>query len=184
MDRTRLRWITLIGVVAIVGGAWIYFTRVPGDTTNAASAAMAAARVGFRAPGFALPTLNGAQVALDDLRGKVVLVNFWATWCIPCRAEMPEIQAAYQAHRDQEFIVLAINVAEDDNTVMQFVEEFHLTFPILLDRVGAVVRQYQVQALPTTLFIDRAGVIRAANVGAMNRAYIEAQLTALLEVAR
>lgn len=174
-------WYTLMAAAAIVGGAWIYFTRVPANTTSAASAA---AHVGFRAPEFALPALDGSRVALGDLRGQVVLLNFWATWCVPCRAEMPEIQAAYQTQRDQDFIVLAINAAEDDNTVAQFVQEFHLTFPTLLDRDGAVVRQYQVQALPTSLFIDRTGVIRAANVGAMNRAYLEAQLATLLEPAR
>ncbi len=172
---TRLRWSWLIAAVAIAGSGWIYYTRVPDNITGAAGVA---AHVNFRAPEFTLTTLDGKPVTSSDLRGKVVLVNFWATWCPPCRSEMPDIESAYQAHRDQ-FVVLAINDAEDGGTVKQFVDQFHFTFPILLDRDGAVGKRFQVQALPSSFFIDRAGIIRAANVGQMDRAYIEAQLAAL-----
>lgn len=178
MFRDRLDWIELIVAVAIVGSAWIYFTRVPVD---AASAARIAPRENFRAPEFSLPALDGRQVSLSDLRGQAVLVNFWATWCPPCRAEMPEIQAAYQNHRGQNLTVLAINQAEDDQPVSQFAQQLHLTFPILLDRDGTIARQYQVQGLPASFFVDRDGVIRAASLGQMNRAYIEAELAKLLE---
>ncbi len=167
--------------VAIVGSAWIYFTRVPVDT---ASAARVAPRENFRAPEFSLPALDGRQVSLNDLRGQIVLINFWATWCPPCRAEMPEIQALYESHRGQNFTVLAINQAEDDRSASQFAQQLRLTFPILLDRDGAIARQYQLQALPTSFFIDRDGVIRAASLGQMNRAYMEAELAKLLEQRR
>ena len=172
---SRVQWYALIVAAAILGGGWIYLTRVPDD---AAIAASVAAHVNFRAPEFTLTTLDGTSVASSDLRGKAVLVNFWATWCPPCRSEMPDIESAYQAHRDQ-FVVLAINDAEDGGTVKQFVDQFHFTFPILLDRDGAVAKRFQVQALPTSFFIDRNGVIRAANVGQMDRAYIETQIAAL-----
>jgi cytochrome c biogenesis protein CcmG/thiol:disulfide interchange protein DsbE len=115
---------------------------------------------------------------LTNLRGRVVLVNFWATWCPPCRIEMPEIQSAYQARRD-DLVVLAVNQAEDDDSVKRFVDEFHLTFLILLDRDQAIGRRFQVLALPTSFFIDREGVIRAVHTGQIDRAYIEAQLSAL-----
>ncbi len=172
---SRFQWYSLIIVAAIAGGAWIDLTRVPDD---AASAARIAAHVNFSAPAFTLATLDGKSVASSDLRGKVVLVNFWATWCPPCRSEMPDIESTYQAHR-AEFVVLAINDAENNGAVKPFVDQFHFTFPILLDRDGAVARLFQVQALPTSFFIDRAGIIRAANVGQMDRAYIETQIAAL-----
>jgi cytochrome c biogenesis protein CcmG/thiol:disulfide interchange protein DsbE len=172
---TRLKWYLLIAIVAIAGSSWIYFTRVPDD---AETIARVAAHVNFRAHAFTLTTLDGKSVSLNDWRGKIVLVNFWATWCPPCRSEMPDIEAAYQTHRDN-FVVLAINQSESVDAAKRFADEFHLTFPILLDTTGSVGQQFQVQALPTSFFIDPNGIIRAANLGQMNRAYIEAQIAAL-----
>lgn len=165
----------LIALVAILGGAWIQVTRVP--TTDQVIADVAA-HVDFQAPDFTLSTLDGKLMSLKELRGQVVLVNFWATWCGPCRAEMQDIQAAYRQHPNG-FVVLAVNNAEGDILVHDFVNQFNLTFPILLDSDGTVARQYRVQGLPTSYFIDRSGSVRAANIGGMNRAYIEAQITAL-----
>ena len=133
---------------------------------------------GDRTPPLELKDLSGRVHRLADYRGKVVLINFWATWCPPCRTEMPDIQAAAQAHPDG-LVVLAINNAEDAETVKRFAQQFNLTFPILLDSDGSVARKYGVQGLPTSFFIDRAGIVRAANMGAMSRAYIEAQIAAL-----
>lgn len=174
--RTQAKWYALMLLVALLGSGWIYLTRVPIEINSLPDEA---AHTNFRAPAFTLATLDGRQVSLNDVRGRIVLVNFWASWCVPCRTEMPAIEAVYQAHARQDFTVLAINVGEDDNTVKQFVDEFHLTFPILLDRDQTVLQQYQVQALPTSLFIDRAGVIRATSLGGMNRASIEAELASL-----
>lgn len=172
---SKQRWNILLIVVALIGGAWIQASRVPNDDEIAAQVA---ARVNFQAPDFELTTLDGKSIALSEQRGKIVLINFWATWCPPCRAEMQDINAVAQAHRDQ-LIVLAINNAEDEARVRQFVAEFQLTFPILLDNDGMVAEKYNVLALPTSFFVDRDGIVRAATMGAMNRAYIEAQIAAL-----
>lgn len=172
---TKRYWNLLLLFVALLGGAWIQLTRVPAETEVVARVA---AHVNFKAPDFQLTTLDGKTVALSDYCGKVVLINFWATWCPPCRTEMPDIQAAAQAHPDG-LVVLAINNAEDAETVKRFAQQFNLTFPILLDSDGSVARKYGVQGLPTSFFIDRAGIVRAANMGAMSRAYIEAQIAAL-----
>jgi peroxiredoxin len=173
MNQTRLQMYALLIFIALAGGAWIHATRVPSASEIIARTA---AHVGFRAPEFSLTSLEGSRVSSNDLRGKVVLINFWATWCIPCRAEMPDLQATYLTHQADDFIVLAINNAEDPETVRKFVEEFHLTLPILLDPDGAAAKSFRVQALPTSFFIDREGIIRATNVGGMNRAHIETTL--------
>jgi len=168
-------WNLLIISVAVLGGAWIHATRVP---TEAEVVARVAARVNFQAPDFLLMTTDDKSISLSDYRGKVVLINFWASWCPPCRTEMPDIRAAAVAHPDN-FIVLAINNGESDETAENFARLFNLQFPILLDTDGAVARKYNAQGLPTSFFIDQAGIVRAANMGAMSRVYIEAQIEAL-----
>jgi peroxiredoxin len=176
-NNSVLAWRVLIIIVALAGLGWLQWSRVPTDAESASR--IAAARVNFPAPDFVLDTLDGKRVAWDDLRGKVVLVNFWATWCPPCRAEASDLQAAYQAHRNSDFVLLGIDNAEDDADVKKFVDEFHLTFPILLDRDLEVSQRFQVMALPTSFIVDRDGIIRVVNVGGMDRAYIEAQLSNL-----
>jgi alkyl hydroperoxide reductase subunit AhpC len=118
-------------------------------------------------------------MSLSAWRGKFVLVNFWATWCVPCRAEMPEIEAAYQAHRAEGLTVLAVNQGEDKETVARFAQEFHLTFPILLDSDGQVAKRYAVRGLPASYFVDREAVIRAIRFGEMSGAMIASQLVSL-----
>ncbi|MCL4396001.1 MAG: TlpA family protein disulfide reductase [Chloroflexi bacterium] len=171
----RWRWYVLMVFVAVAGTGWIYLTRVP-DASEVA--ARVAAHVNFRAPELSLDTLDGRRASLSDLKGQIVLINFWATWCPPCRSEMPAIQAVYQSHHG-DLAVLAVNEAEDPEIVKGFVGSFAFGFPILLDRDGSAGRQFQVKALPTSFFVDRTGVIRAANVGQMDQAFIEAQIAAL-----
>jgi cytochrome c biogenesis protein CcmG, thiol:disulfide interchange protein DsbE len=120
---------------------------------------------GQLAPDFSLDDINGQRVKLSDLRGHPVIVNFWATWCPPCRQEAPAIQAAYQRYRDQGVILLGVNLREDAQTIQQFAKEFGLTYPLLLDRDGAVSDRYQVRGIPTTVFVDADGVVRARHVG-------------------
>ena len=176
-NNSVLSWRALILVVALAGLGWLQWSRIPSEAESATKAA--AARVNFPAPDFVLDTLDGKRVTWDDLRGKVVLVNFWATWCPPCRAEASDLQAAYQAHVKGDFVVLAIDNAEEDANVKNFADEYHLTFPILLDRDLQVSQRFQVMALPTSFIVDRNGIIRAVNVGGMDRAYLEAQLSNL-----
>lgn len=169
-----LHWYALIWVIAIVGNAC--FAPISTYTTGVARTAP---KVDFQAPDFSLSALDGRPVSLSDWRGQVVLINFWATWCDPCRTEMPEIQAAYQAYRNRNFVVLPINVKEDEQAVAQFAEAFHLTMPVLLDHDGSTARRYRVRGLPTSFLVDPEGVIRAIKVGEMSRAYIDSQLAAL-----
>jgi peroxiredoxin len=116
--------------------------------------------VGMPAHEFSLPNLNGQVQSLSQYRGKIVLLNFWATWCKPCTTEMPAMQAAYERFRDRDFAVLAINELEDTSKVREHIREHGHTFPVLLDQDNRVANLYGVFGLPVSVFIDEEGVIR------------------------
>lgn len=121
---------------------------------------------GYLAPNFELTTLDGETVRLSDYRGKPVLINFWATWCPPCREEMPDIQAFHEKMGD-EVVILGVNLREPPQTVRAFVEEFGYTWTFPLDRDGAVTELYGVRYIPTSFWLDRNGVIRQVYPGPM-----------------
>ena len=133
------------------------------------------------APDFGLPSLERTFVRRDDLSGQVVLLTFWATWCQPCRAELPVLDAIQRAYAtSQRFTVIGINLEENSAVVQGFAQELHLTFPILLDADGHVTRDsYNVRTLPMSFIIDRDGRIRDQWVGAISR---EAMLSRLERV--
>ncbi|WP_455379607.1 redoxin domain-containing protein [Petrachloros mirabilis] len=114
--------------------------------------------VGTPVEDFQLVDLNGNQQRLSQYRGKVVLLNFWATWCKPCTTEMPAMQTTYDKLRDQGFVVLAVNELEDEAKVRQHIKEHGHTFPVLLDRDNKVANQFGVFGLPVSVFIDEQGV--------------------------
>jgi cytochrome c biogenesis protein CcmG/thiol:disulfide interchange protein DsbE len=130
---------------------------------------------GFQAPDFALPNLEGETVSLGDLRGQLVLVNFWATWCEPCRDELPAIQEVYQ--NSDDLVVLGVDLQEGIEDVKAFIEKEGLTFPILLDKDGHVSNMYRTRDLPTSFFLNADGIIGAVHIGPMTVANIEDYLT-------
>ena len=123
--------------------------------------------IGNLAPDFQLNNLDGQLVSLSDFRGKPVLVNFWATWCPPCRAEMPLIQNTFTDKKwaGEGLVVLAIDIGESPPTVREFVKNYGLTFPVLLDIARDVSLEYYVRGIPTTFFIDREGIIQDMRIG-------------------
>jgi len=120
---------------------------------------------GRAAPDFLLETLDGGTLRLSDLQGKAVLVNFWATWCRPCRSEVPHLVAAYERYRQEGLEIVAVNLQEDKDTVARFVDEFGMQFPVVIDRSGDVAEEYRAIGIPTSVFIDRSGVVRSIYTG-------------------
>lgn len=128
--------------------------------------------VGRRAPELQLENLAGEQVRLSDLRGRPVMINFWAAWCGFCRIELPEMQEVYESYRDQGFTILAVDVQDDRTEVKSFVEELGLTFPVLLDSRGEVSRSYRIRGLPTSYFVDQDGVIIGRELGPVDKGWM------------
>ena len=150
----RSRWINSVFVigllVAFVGlpafDGWSMGSRVP--------------TVGTLAEDFRLTDLEGKSQSLGQYRGKIVLVNFWATWCKPCTTEMPAMQTAYEKLREKNFVVLAINELEDDAKVREHIKQYGHTFPVLMDHDNTVANQFGVFGLPVSVFIDQEGRVQ------------------------
>lgn len=134
-------------LLALTGGiAWGMGSRVPA--------------VGMQVEDFHLSDLEGKSQSLSQYRGKIVLVNFWATWCKPCTTEMPAMQASFDKLRDKGFVVLAINELEDEAKVREHIKQYGHTFPVLMDRDNKVANQFGVFGLPVSVFIDEKGVVQ------------------------
>jgi peroxiredoxin len=136
--------------------------------------------VGATAPDFRLKDLFGVEQQLAAQRGKLVAINFWATWCNPCREEIPALQRAYELHKNRGFLVWGVNAGESTAQAQRFVGEIQVNFPLLLDGDSRTTRLYRVFALPSTFFVDRNGVIQQVVVGAMDERTLESHLKRLL----
>jgi thiol-disulfide isomerase/thioredoxin len=112
------------------------------------------------APGFELPARGGGTISLESLRGRVVMINFWASWCAPCREEFPVLESLYRKYQPLGFVLLAVNVESDGADAARFLAETPVSFPIAFDRDNAVSAAYGVSAMPTTLIVDRKGQLR------------------------
>lgn len=129
---------------------------------------------------FRLQDLDGKEVALSEYQGNVVMVNFWATWCPPCRAEIPEIETAYRARREDGFVVLGVSVEQARDHVAAFVDAVGMSYPVLLDETAQVYKTYRVPGLPMSVFVDREGVIQVLHVGPLTAAQLDGYLAELL----
>jgi cytochrome c biogenesis protein CcmG/thiol:disulfide interchange protein DsbE len=138
-------------------------------------------KVNFAAPELTLTDIQGASHSLADYRGQVVLVNLWATWCPPCKEEMPALQSFYNKHRDQGFMVVAINDGDPTKDVLQFVKDYKLTFPVWLDPTYlATERAFKSLNLPTSFVIDRNGVVQLQWVGGISRKMLDKHVIPLI----
>ena len=178
-------WKIFSTLVLACGMAWMGLTAM--QSTGTTQGLIPAPRQGFLAPDFNLEDLGGNRYSLQDFRGKVVVVNIWTTWCAFCKTEMPAFQKVSDSLKSESgVVILAVNSTfQDDSTkVAQFVSDYGLHYPVLLDTSGRATNAYQVRALPTTFFIDRDGIIQNVTIGGpLTEAMILTQISSLLEKA-
>ena len=175
-------WITFSAIVLLLGAVWIWFSITPPGSTTQGD--IPAPQQGFLAPDFHLTTFAGDSYTLSDFRGKPILINFWASWCPPCRTEMPAIQRVYDEFQDRGFTVLAVNTTYQDDLgdAITFAQIRKLTFPILLDRDASVANLYDVRSLPTTFFVDPQGIISEVVIGGpMSEALLRIRAEQIME---
>jgi thiol-disulfide isomerase/thioredoxin len=173
---------TLISILVLLFGVvWIGITakffKVPTDRF------IPAPKEGFLAPEIILSSTTGNTIILENLQGQAVLLNFWTSWCPPCRTEMPAMQRIYDDYKDQGFEILAINATYQDNVseASEFIDTNRLTFPVLLDINGTTTRRYLVNSFPTSFFIDKNGLVYDVVIGGpMSEALIETRIQNLL----
>lgn len=186
MDLRRALSFTAVGVLLGAALGLVLWRGIPDDlvlpepSLGAPSfTPVVAPLAGSRAPEFSARTLDGALVRLSELRGRAVVLNFWATWCQPCRAEMPLLDDRSRTLAERGLVVLGANFDEPEEDVRAFRDELGLTFPLLLDPGGEIQSLYRVIGYPTTYFIDADGMIRAVHLGVMDEAQLDGYLADL-----
>lgn len=172
--------------IAIVALVW-YFDQPAGtgasqSITLTASATGPAPRVGKEAPDFAVTALDGQTYNLSDFRGRPVWINFWASWCPPCRAENPDIQAVYEANKDAGLVVIAVAIGEDASAVRGYAERTGLDYTIGLDTGTDIAAQYRIVGIPTHFFVDQDGILREWRIGSMSKKSMENKVEQIMSV--
>ncbi|WP_068776261.1 peroxiredoxin [Paenibacillus sp. FJAT-26967] len=178
MKKSILGMLILAGLIAY--GFYDYYNSKNEELSPGAQVDVSNREEGIQkgqiAPDFDLTDLAGNPVKLSEYRGKTVFVNFWATWCPPCRAEMPHMQKVHDKYKDKNVVFLAVNLTHTEEkpaAVHEFADNYGLTFPIVLDEEGKVSKKYQIVAYPTTYIVDKQGVIREKYQGAINDEIME-----------
>ncbi len=168
---------TSAGVLAFLALWALYVLLWPNQGSKAAGVGIPN---GAPAPQFELTGLDGKTYKLSDFKGKPVMINFWASWCPPCRAEMPTLQAAYKEYEAQGFVILGVNLNESEVAINSFKEKTGITFPILIDKDDHVSRLYDIVPLPTSYFVDKNGVVQGKWTGEISKDQLKALIQKIL----
>lgn len=175
----RIRIIAILAVVLILGFKFLSPTfEIPKaqapQSINTDEKSVSTFSVGLekeqQAPDFTLSTLTGESVKLSSLRGKTVILNFWTTWCPPCKSEMPDMQQFYSDYKKNNIMIIGVNLTDNESSTKQvkdFAQQYKISFPILLDTKGEIRKQYKIITIPTTYIIDSNGIIVENVVGPM-----------------
>ena len=176
----------LVGVgLIVIAFAFVLLIPRTGDDASSAAApgeipASIPGEMNYPAPSLELTDMQDQTVSLADYQGRWVLVNNWATWCPPCRAEMPELNAYYEAHKDDGFVLIGISSGDTKTQIEDFIQEFGLSFPMWQDPTSASLRAFRMDYLPSSFVIDPSGTVRLAWTGAVSLATLETYVTPLL----
>lgn len=174
MNKQTRYWVRrLIFFILIVMVGYTIYQVSADDTSKQPDA-------GDLAPDFTLTTLEGKEMSLSDLKGKGVMLNFWGSWCEPCKAEMPAMEQVYEKYKDKGFEIVAVNVGETDVGVQTFVKSYQLDFPVWLDSDKDVTRLYKIGPIPSTFFIDENGIVARRNIGQLNLTQLEIYVNEIL----
>jgi peroxiredoxin len=197
-DSSRIAAYILVGLLVGIAFALALFLGFPGAESEIGFSVLSTAapesneiqeigtvvskiapEIGAQAPDFALRDLQGNEVRLSDYRGRTVLLTFWATWCGPCRLEMPTFEGRYQEFKDDGFTVLGLNYDEPIEDVSVFRDELGLSFPLLLDPGGNVQQLYRIRGYPSSIFVDPQGVVRIVHIGLITEGQLRDYLVEL-----
>ena len=177
--RATLALFTLVAIIAVAASGCasssVEIAGEPQDSTRSTGI-----NIGDLAPDFTLADLDGNPITLSDFQGNTVFINFWATWCPPCRKEMPNIESLYQDYKDSDVIVIGVDIKESVDKVREFTQKGGYSWIFVIDDTYKVTRDYAVNAIPTSYFLDKEGIIRAVHIGYMTRAAMEANLAKAL----
>jgi peroxiredoxin len=182
-SRYRLPAMLLIGSGLLVIGivAFMVLPKLTSPRSETDVIENGPAKVDYPAPDIQLQDLNGESVSLADYRGQVVLVNNWATWCPPCREEMPILDAYFRDHRHQDFTIIAIDAGDPKEVVGDFVEQYKMSFPVWVDPTSSAVNSFRNNYLPSSYLIDQDGQVIMVWSGAVSLASLEQNITPLLK---
>lgn len=175
---------TLLVGLAIIGLVW-YFDRPAGFGASQAITLTAAPsgpppKIGREAPDFAIQALDGQTYRLSDFRGRPVWINFWASWCPPCRAENPDIQEVYEANKEKGLVVLGIAIGETPGTVKGYVQRAGLEYIVGLDQGTDVAATYRIVGIPTHFFVDEDGILREWRIGSLSKKTMEKNVAEIM----
>lgn len=181
--RSPLRPLIITATLILAGVAVIYFfafpstPRISNELKNGENPLSdPSPEVNSPAPDFNLQSVAGETIRLSDLRGRPVLINFWATWCAPCRIEMPSLQDRFETYTEEGLAILAVDFDEPAETVLAFGAEFGLTFDLLLDPGGKIQDLFRIRGYPTSFFLDEQGVIKVVHIGVMTEGQLDGYL--------
>lgn len=177
--KTFYAWVGVMLVLGVIAVALILISNQEVQQNQPSVSLM----IGNQAPDFMLPTLDGEMVSLSQFQGQPVLVNFWASWCLPCRQEMPEFVRIYTESKAEGLVILGVNLTQVDSLpeTQAFVEEFEIQFPVLLDGDGVVKSLYRVIGIPVSIFVRRDGIVTRIQIGVVTAEQINQYVSEIMK---
>ncbi len=162
--------------------AAVTLTGFPALKTQAGARVINGLAIGQPAPDFTATTLDGAQIRLSDLKGSPVAISFWATWCVPCKTELPELQSASLRYSNSHVQILTVNAGESESTVSDYLSKLNLNLNVILDPDKQIMSRYGIMVLPVTVWVDSKGMVRAEHIGPLDRSLIDRYVADLTNI--